>query len=295
MPMKSLRLSWILVLLALAWSLNAASLLANGPPSQEPKSSAPLPSTKQQISKPPAPRIEQQSQSNEKGSQAHRSPVAPIEPVSQPTADTEKKSTANQPERYFHSAFAPSMAAAWAQVVVGAIGLFVIWRTLKAVELTAQTARDEFLATHRPQLRVRQVEFIESNGLVKGVRYTVHNAGDSEGVITEVSERLWLAEVSLGLRLMPSYRAPGITRITGITLKPGGHAVSEHIHPDGEGLNFQAVFDGFGVQDNKPLFLGYISYKDQAGTVRKTAFLREYDRPTRRFAIIDHPDYEYQD
>lgn len=99
--------------------------------------------------------------------------------------------------------------------------------TAKASQDSADTAnpsvtlaRDEFLATHRPRLRVRQVEFIESKGLVKGVRYTVHNAGDSDLVITEVSERLWLAEVSLGLRLMPSYRAPAITRITGMAIIP---------------------------------------------------------------------------
>jgi hypothetical protein len=110
--------------------------------SQEPKSSALLPSTKQQVSKPPSPRVEQQSQAKEKSSHAQDGPAAPIEAIGQPTADTEKKSAANKPKQSFGDGFTPQTWANWAQVFVAFIGLYVIWRTLRAVQIQAGATED---------------------------------------------------------------------------------------------------------------------------------------------------------
>lgn len=61
-------------------------------------------------------------------------------------------------------------------------------------------------------------------------------------------------------------------------------------------LGFKSVtFLSMGVQDSKPMFLGYVEYTDQTGMARRTAFLREYDFGSRRFVPVQHHDYEYQD
>jgi hypothetical protein len=42
-------------------------------------------------------------------------------------------------------------------------------------------------------------------------------------------------------------------------------------------------------------FFGYMQYRDNIGIVRRTAFCRRYDIRTRRFSVVDDPDYEFSD
>jgi hypothetical protein len=172
--------------------------------------------------------------------------------------------------------------------------LVVSNRSAKIAEDGVALARLEFFATHRPRLAIRRVEFLVASGNVPlGIRYSVHNAGDSEGVITAVSERLWLDNGATTLHVIPTYRPP---KTENVSLKSGEHIACEYIHPEGEELGFASVtFSHLGAHDRKPIFLGYIEYIDQAGMTRRTAFLREYDPATRRFNQVNHPDYEYQE
>jgi hypothetical protein len=52
---------------------------------------------------------------------------------------------------------------------------------------------------------------------------------------------------------------------------------------------------------NNPIMVGEIfltgrvDYRDDTGAVRRTAFHRSYNQETKRFSIVDDPDYEYSD
>ena len=54
-------------------------------------------------------------------------------------------------------------------------------------------------------------------------------------------------------------------------------------------------FDAITTGNGKLFLIGYVVYEDDAGVRRHMAFGREYDRTSRRFRIIDDPNYEYGD
>lgn len=184
-----------------------------------------------------------------------------------------------------------------ATVILGFIGGFQGWLLKRTVDLT----RDEFYASHRPKLIVRRIAPIEyeDKEIPVGVRYAVHNVGDSSATIIAISEKIWLPEDSVNLPAIPPYNA---TIEQNITLESGDWREFRCIAPvdDQEELEFRF---GFGkakspinpATDGDILFLGYIDYIDRMGRKRQTAFLRSFDCKVKRFSPINHIEYEYQD
>ena len=172
-----------------------------------------------------------------------------------------------------------------------------------AGKIVAETARDDFISTHRPKLIVRRVSLniAKGSGLadVLGVQFIVANLGDTRATIIEMNARLWLPEVSQNLPPIPPY---GQSTYPGLTIESGESPTLTHYE---HGLLARFEFrDGFaktamaaGGTDSGPalLFIGYVDYEDGLKRQRRTAFLRQYNFATQRFDPIPHPDYEYQD
>jgi hypothetical protein len=176
---------------------------------------------------------------------------------------------------------------------------------LRIAALQAETASKSFIATHRPRLVVRQVGYIEYADIPTsgfGIQYSVHNVGDSPARIIGISENVWLPSSSENLPSIPPYTAPTSKNVV---LKSGDwlafiHKPSADVQEKmGFILGFlktvTTLIQGEDPNDSPILFLGNVSYMDEAGNLRNTAFLRSYNATTRRFDAISHPDYEYQD
>jgi hypothetical protein len=156
----------------------------------------------------------------------------------------------------------------------------------KSIELTKQ----EFITTHRPKLRVHSVCLKKSDSTPKlnggsyithQLHYSIDNIGGSTATITKQS----MAFKRLNKPLpVPSYYDPMLIEKT---IACG-----------------ESIADSFGVEDaliwsNKEreiddlCFFGYIDYRDNTRTTRRTAFCRRYVRETGRFTKIEDEDYEY--
>jgi hypothetical protein len=177
--------------------------------------------------------------------------------------------------------------------------------SLRIAALQADTAYKSFITTHRPRLVVRQVDRIEYVGSPAseiGFKYAVHNVGDSQATIIGISENIWLPNPTENLPSIPPYRpitSKNVVLNSGDWLafvyKPPADLQAELAFT----LGFlSTVYAGTRKEqsDAQPiLFLGYVTYSNEAGSLRTTAFLRSYNAATGRFDPIVHPDYEYQD
>lgn len=296
--MRRLRLSWVLVLLALTVGLSASLVRANG-------NSAPSPE-KSNSTTPPI-RPQQRSHPDTKTEQTQGLPPSRPEfhTVSQPEPSHSKGTTENQPKQSERDID----WSGWAQAAVAAIGLCIIWRTLKAIEKqvvanevaagaakdSADLARATFLSTHRPKIIVRGAAIMRSTNPANmrndGVEFMIVNVGPTQGTVFEISARLWAQESWAGLPARPPYiGADSLSK----PLQPG--EAFRYIHDLGEE---EAFAFGYADQRGKPetdlVFLGYIHYRDEAGRQYQTAFARRYDAAAKRFTAVDQTEYEYQD
>lgn len=158
----------------------------------------------------------------------------------------------------------------------------------EAAKASADFAKSEFFASHRPRLLIRRISFEMHGRTPVSLKYTVHNVGDADGTIAAISGYLWLPNEGESLAAI-SYAAP---MAADIQIESGGsRPLSIEIAQVNDDIG---AFFGFG-RGARIVFVGYMSYTDRAGITRQTAFLREYNHDTKLFSAIDHPDYEYQD
>ena len=175
------------------------------------------------------------------------------------------------------------------------------WLLGRQVEL----AREEFNATHRPRLTVREVMLFpfplqtptEETGIrptVK-VRCVIANTGDGDGNIQE--SHFELQDVS-GDYLMPLQPVEGANPLGPTKLIPGTHKFWEVRSTIGR-IAFMKIVNS---RNSAPIiprrnlyFRGFIVYADINGVWRRMAFCRRFDPDTDSFRRIDNPDYEYAD
>jgi hypothetical protein len=146
-------------------------------------------------------------------------------------------------------------------------------------------ARDEFLSTHRPRLRVRSVSKVggsPTNPIT--VKLTVVNAGDSTAQLIGSSV---LIDFFSG---WPPLDFEGESVATPRRFLPG--ASDTYLATSArKGLIIRSE-----LNKRQELFVyGYFVYRDDLGTSRTTAFCRRWDAAGNRFCRIDDPDYEYED
>jgi hypothetical protein len=173
-------------------------------------------------------------------------------------------------------------------LAVSTIGLWMVTR--RSLDHTEK----EFIATHRPKLRVRRVEGVIEDGDGHEVCFvTVTNVGDSETFIEAVGHDL-------------ARRRSGIKGRAHQWIDPGLNASAWPIKPIRMGIGDRHVFDvraarvitdadryadAAGTQDI--CAVGEIRYRDRFGAYRETGFFRVYDPQSKSFIPI--PEEEYED
>lgn len=168
-------------------------------------------------------------------------------------------------------------------------------------------AREEFISTHRPRIRVKHIWLTKESNLWGDKDIAPElifvNHGDSEGFITELRCNLLLVSKSnfiergilnneLPIPFEPPMRiAPGVTNVFSVEVVKAH--LEEHDH--------WAIRKGTQVL----YCIGDIEYRDGMGNPRKTAFCRRFVFPAYpvdslaingRFEVVsEDTDFEYQD
>jgi hypothetical protein len=158
-------------------------------------------------------------------------------------------------------------------------------------EKQKEIARFQFLATHRPEVRIRTVENMTD--------------GDDEGrLIAHVNY------VNVGVTEANIVALEGLIVCPGGELK-GGHILEPYPVPSdpmtGGGRKFWAIQSGTSiawiykaVRDTPSLgpspvhyCIGRIEYRDSQGRTRETGFCRRFNPESMTWMSEHHPDYEY--
>jgi hypothetical protein len=172
-----------------------------------------------------------------------------------------------------------------AALAVSTIGL---WRTTSR---SVALGRDEFNATHRPEIVAHSFEHatIADEERRIGVTFTYVNAGATRAKI-----------IAIASTIVPISGAPrpGINlRIERFHEKwlSGGewgfYAINSNIRESAAIV--QSKRDERGYPTAQFLCIGYIVYEDMSGRRRQTGFCRRYDADTRTWLRVDNTDYEY--
>lgn len=164
-----------------------------------------------------------------------------------------------------------------------------------AAERSAEIARHEFIATHRPKIIVRQfsIDKVGDDGESVDIGYEMVNTGESLATVVCSSLKLWWHSPAKPLPAIPPY-AESIVQSTPLESGSPVTAPSQHVPDFAFVEGFEEGSEATATGDH--LFaLGYIDYKDTIGKTRRTAFLRRYDFTAKRFDAIHHTEYEYQD
>jgi hypothetical protein len=189
------------------------------------------------------------------------------------------------------------------------------WSTTKMQEATEATLKQlerEYVSTHRPRLRVRNVAFVEAikpttEPLHDTIEYQVVNIGETEARVIQSNVTIWTySQPDWFASWTPRYDASGNDAMGQFTLENGRSRELTRLGGDrlvnrleSLQLSLKALKIGSGdwlKASTTPIFFyGYIRYEDSDGRQRRTAFYRRYDPEKRRFVIIDDPDYEYED
>jgi hypothetical protein len=207
--------------------------------------------------------------------------------------------TADDPVAYF-TLWLVAFTGVLALSTVGlGVATIFLWR---AGEKQLRLAREEFISSNRPVVRIRRVfydtilgaEFL-SHGDDVEIDLMICNVGSSNARIVDSRYRIYFfkrpkPEIRYGE--FPPWRmtdeeitlASGESRIMNVR----GRAVLEA--PDDPDMRIVRQFgDSWAMH-----IVGEISYQDDMGRTRRTGFLREW-KPGGAFGRIDDPDYEYED
>jgi hypothetical protein len=292
--MKLLTLSFALILTVSDLALSEPSPRADESKSLEPeKSSAPSLSTKEEIGKPPTPRVEQKGQTKKKGDKTNKRSVS----VSQSASNPQKDSPSNKPEQsfsdYIRNGFIPSTWASWGQVIVAAFGLLIIWLTLGAVKTQANATlktAESLINTERAYVKITH----SSPGLVLsdppgicGVNMEVRNLGNTPTRITQISlEHIILPQAQL-LTTEPNYHPR--ENIEEVFLFKGDPFYFPYRIP-------LADIDRENMERGDSIFYlyGYIDYIDQFGQRHRSGYGRRFrQHDTDNLIFIVQEGYNY--
>lgn len=173
-----------------------------------------------------------------------------------------------------------------------AVALFTLTLWL-VTNNSVQLAREEFQASHRPRLVIREVRW-DWNDSGSAIAYTLINNGDSECRVVESVLRYRSDIEETG-----SLDSEGINDIGPVTLKSGEYRfLTAPMISEGEQVVAAANELGF-LSDHS--FRGVIVYSDNAGIRRRMAFRRVCRRASgsqvsQRFEAPDNnEEYEYTD
>ena len=174
-------------------------------------------------------------------------------------------------------------------LAAGTLGLW--WATRG----TVNHLKREFLATHRPRLRIRHVVAIEGDKVT--IDLVLANVGDSTATLVEVAAADWDGPSGINRRNVPSrdqIRGTPVA-LTQRVLKSGQTA---YVRYESDLLTSRFSKRAAGKDFIPIMFLCVVSYTDDLGVERKTSTFRILnDSPpiTQFVEVKDEPDYNYED
>jgi len=172
----------------------------------------------------------------------------------------------------------------------------------EAVSITKESvdlARKEFISSHRPRLIVRNVTikppYVEGIPYALGkplqIEWAVVNTGDTPSKIVSGNASLLVIDHLFDART-PYSDEPD--NMKGITLAPGG-AYTFIMQDDRIVFENPSKWHCIINKEKILYFYGFITYQDDIGIERRTAFCRKYDPAVKKFVIVNDIDYEYND
>jgi hypothetical protein len=162
-----------------------------------------------------------------------------------------------------------------------------MWKATKdtadAAKRNSELAREEFIATHRPKLRVHSVFWGSDDNTGPYIQCSVDNIGESAAIVKEVSMELKILGDILPIPVPLVY---GTKRLVEKTIH-SGCSHTERFIPNSE-IRIPPPADR-----NSLYFFGYIDYWDSMGSRRRVAFCRRYMPDAERFTIVQDENCEY--
>jgi hypothetical protein len=165
----------------------------------------------------------------------------------------------------------------------------LLWWTTKQ---TVTLARQEFLATHRPRIVVRYIEWPAYNDEPRAVAFVhIVNVGVGDAIIEEfggelarrdTKEKVWLTPGADGLpKAIERFKL-----ISGQRHKFTVRAKTTYTDQD--------IFDDV-MESIELCVFGAIRYRDGSGIARETGFFRVLDSKSEKFIPSEDEGEEYQD
>jgi hypothetical protein len=227
-----------------------------------------------------------------------------------PSSDAEKRAAEEREDRKQASTIEDRLGRYTLWLVITTAGLVIATAVLGAVAIwqgrllrgQIQLAREEFISTHRPRLRVSNFdthspgdirqgrEPFKQNETVAGQFY-ITNVGGTTAIVTAIGcwVNWWTGSLP---RVRPYEGKDPNTRIQS-SLAPGQSMPilfnSEEPLPQDIG-SIRQRSSGWGLY-----VLGWIEYRDVMGYRRRTEFCREWRPETQRYAPVNDNDYEYEE
>ena len=186
---------------------------------------------------------------------------------------------------------------------LGTLGLWYV--TLQAARSTrdaVELGREEFVSSHRPHLRVRNVvvhkqsspgfhaEIFAPRRLVMGQIY-ITNIGDTAATVMDAHCEVFITTTNLPME-RPYEGKDGNSSFR--SRIESGASVPLPFSSESE-ISTQQSDDIQSGGNHLAYVLGWIEYSDDRSVARRTAFCRLYDFETGRFSVIDDADYEHEE
>ena len=172
-------------------------------------------------------------------------------------------------------------------------------RNAASAAAQVELAQKQFIATHRPRLRVRYVTITSSTLPVNdkiSASIKISNIGESTAIILKIGFDIFtqISPLESGIAFATVYAEPKLIRP--MELPPGS---TIDIPVKSYGILNQSEIT-FIISKNIPLLaFGQINYSDGVNIIRNTNFIRKYDININRFRKLDDNDLdadrEYED
>jgi hypothetical protein len=156
-------------------------------------------------------------------------------------------------------------------------------------EKQKEISRLQFLTTHRPKIKIRQLNKGNAS-VVDGLPFTYMavNIGDANATLVETNQTIVFSSGAHGTLVNESKTKEPLNGM----LAPGEFVVVKFREPEIINAPYAAKINS---GETPICVFGYIAYADDLGKIRRTGFYRQYQGGLQRFVAIDDPEYEYAD
>jgi hypothetical protein len=190
-------------------------------------------------------------------------------------------------------------------VFTAAIAIASFWQG-RILKRSIQLAREEFISTNRPKVRVRNIDlpiprspWKQGDPPPEGVWVTGHlyvvNVGNSRARI--IDSGCWVIERNGGLPMRRPYEGKSGTGVVKpCTLAPGQEALGDIKGDTPLAMGARGIL--IGAANLYLWVMGWIAYVDDLDTPRRTYFCRVYKANTDTggsYVAVANPDYEAED